>query len=344
MYRHTVDYSQDRPDRRVLLNRGFFLGDLPRLVPLCRARGHKPVVDGYDSQYGDRERSRWVICDRCGVRPEPQGHLDADLWNIGQPYTGPFNPSQPTSPTVRRQLVARGFFDEGIRLPGSWPNRPTGGLGAQLIIGRSRTVGAGVKVGNAGSEQTLAAHLGLGPLGALFLHTERHGTVLQRRLNPTGYDSRIVDAAFHHGKVWWSLWARRDEHRSTDPIWQRGSANINPAHYLLGERIAEVLEETKADGTVYLPDGTSYPVTLRLEKWQRGRRRGRKFTNWSLVWDCPGGIPVRNHSWKGDNTLGGSLPIQSDAADSPQWAAVACALIAASCADDRARYGYQPAV
>ncbi|MFB7867409.1 hypothetical protein [Streptomyces sp. NPDC056069] len=343
MYRHTVDYFKDRPDRRVLINRGFFFNDLPRLTPLCRAFGHKPVVDGYDSQFGNRDRSRWVACGRCGARPEPQGHLDPDQWDVGRPYTGLFNPGQPmSSPTVRKQLAARGF-DEGIRLPGAWPAKPTGTVGAQLTLGRSHTLGAGIKVGNRGSEHTLAAHVGLGPLGALFLHTERHGTFLQRWLNPTGYESRVIDIAFHNGRVWWQLWDRRDEHRATDPAWQSGNANIHPAHYLFGERTAEVLEETKTDGTVWMPDGTSYPVTLTLEKWQRGRRRGRKCTTWAISWDCPGGIPVRNDSWKGDNTLGGGFSLPAEAAESRHWPAVACALIAKSCASDRARYDYHPA-
>lgn len=341
MHTFTVDYSTDRPDPRVLVNRGYFASSLPRLIPLCRLRGHKPVVDGYDSAYGNQERARWVACRRCGVRPEPQGYLDPDTWNIGQPYAGPFNPGQPTSETVRKQLAVRGL-DEGIRQPGAWPPSPTGSLGAQVIIGRSQTYGAGFKVGTAGSEHVLAAHIGLGPLGALFLHTEQFGAAVQRRLNPTGYESRVVDVAFHNGRVWWNLWARRNERNASDPRWMNGSANIHPAHYLLGPRTNTVLEKTdKTPATVHMPDGTAYDVTVRLEKWQHGRQRGRKTTSWSLDWDCPAGIPVRNHSWKGDEALSGHLPFPDEAAGTPQWTEVACALIAESCARDRAHYNYR---
>jgi hypothetical protein len=341
MHLFTTDYSTDRPDSRVLVNRGYFASSLPRLIPRCRIRGHRPVVDGYDSSHGSRDRARWVSCGRCGVRPEPQGQLDPDAWSIGQRYTGPFHPGHPLSPTVRKQLAARGL-DEPIRQPGAWPTGPTGTIGAQLIIGRSRTYGAGFKVGNAGSEHVLAGHIGLGPLGALFLHSERFGTGIQRRLNPTGYESRVVDVAFHHGRVWWNLWARRNEHRSSDPRWMSGNANINPAHYLLGPRTNTVLDRTeKTAATVRMPDGTAYDVTVRLEKWQSGRPRGRKTTAWALDWDCPIGIPVRNQAWKGDEAFGGHCPFPAEAADSPHWVDVACALIAESCTRDRARYNYR---
>lgn len=339
----TVDYSSDRPDPRVLVNRGYFASSLPRLTPVCRILGHKPVVDGYDSDYGTRDRARWVACDRCGVRPEPQGTLDPDTWNLGERYAGPFHPGQPLSPTVRKQLEDRGY-DDGIRQPGAWPAKSTGTIGGQLIIGRSRTYGAGFKVGNAGSEHVLAAHIGLGPLGALFLHTERFGTGIQRRLNPTGYESRVVGIGFHHGRVWWNLWARRNEQRASDPRWRSGDAPINPARYLLGPRTNTVLDKTeKAAAKVYMPDGAAYDVTVRLEKWQRGRPRGRKTTAWVLDWDCPAGIPVRNHSWKGDETYGGHCSFPAEAAGTAQWVEVACALIAESCARDRARYGYMAA-
>ncbi|MEU9703076.1 hypothetical protein [Streptomyces sp. NPDC047981] len=341
MHTFTVDYSKDRPDPRTWVNRGYFAHSLPRLIPLCQLFGHKPVVDGYDSNYGTRDRARWVACDRCGVRPEPQGVLDADTWQLGQPYTGPFNPGQPMSPTVRKQLAARGH-DAGIRQPGAWPARPEGAIGCQLVIGRSPTLGFGFKVGNAGSEHVLSAHIGLGPLGALYVHTECFGTFLQRRLNPTGFHSRVVDLSFHHGRVWWSLWARRNEHRAKDPRWMSGNANINPAHYLLGPRTNTVLDRTeKTPATVHLLDGTQHAVTVRMEKWQQCRPRGRRKTFWAVDWDCPTGIPIRNHAWKGYETYGGHFPAPDGLTDADGWAEEAARLVAESCMRSRDRYGYR---
>lgn len=341
MHAFTHDCRKDRPDPRVWVHRTFHALALPRLIPVCRTFGHKPVVDGYDAQYGTRERSRWVACGRCGVRPEPQGLLDPDQWDLGQRYTGPFHPGQPTSPEVRKQLAVRGH-DAGIRHPGAWPARPEGGIGAELVIGRAHTIGAGLKVGNQGSEHTLAAHVCLGPLGALFLWTEDYGTWLQRRLNPVGYESRVIDLSFHHGRVWWQLWARRNEHRATDPWWMSVSLNINPAHYLLGARINQLVDSTeKAPTTVELPDGTSYPVTVRLEKWQSGRPRGRKKYRWTLDWESRPGIPIRNEAWKGDETYGGHWQVPADVVDDPQWLEAAARSIADKCMADRERYSYR---
>ncbi|MFC9736131.1 hypothetical protein ACFWG5_34875 [Streptomyces hydrogenans] len=342
MYLHTVDRSKDRPDRRVLLHRSFYLNETPRLALRCRLRGHRPVVDGHDSQYGNRDRPRWVVCDRCGVRPDPQGHLDPDLWNVGQPYTGPFNPIQPMSPIVRKQLLARGF-DEGIRLPGAWPEKSTGTLSAELVIGRSRAAGINLTIGSAGAEHPLSGRIGLGLLGALYLSTERHGAGIQRCLNPTGYQNRTLSFDVHNGRAWWRVWAREDESRSTDPKWMDGSVNINPAHYLLGARTSEIINETCATGTVRLPGDTTHDVQLRLEERRHGRPRGRKRTVWMLDWDCPAGIPIRNDSWKGDNVYGGAFRFPTENVEAEDWAEAACTLIAESCLQDRERYGYRAA-
>jgi len=96
-HRFTVDYRKRDGERPgTLLNRGYFLTGLPRLILLCRLLGHRPVVDG-TTGYRDRPGHRWVCCDRCGVRPDPQGQLDPDRWNIGDRYTGPFDRTRPAA-------------------------------------------------------------------------------------------------------------------------------------------------------------------------------------------------------------------------------------------------------
>uniref|UniRef100_UPI00051853AE hypothetical protein n=1 Tax=Streptomyces capuensis TaxID=1464056 RepID=UPI00051853AE len=329
-----------------LLNRGFFVHETPRLMRVCRLLGHKPVVDGYDSAHGDERRARWVTCGRCGVRPQPQGWLDADQWSLGQSYTGLFLAAAPKrpSPTVVRQLARRGIKPSSLRqaLPGPWPERPEGAVGAQLIIGRSRSLGFGFKIGNMGSEQPLAAHVSLGPLGALHVHTEGHGRWLQRLLNPTSYHSRVVDVSIHNGSLWWELWARRHEYSSRDPRWMHGNVKIDPRHYILGKHQFESVQHgPDTPGVVHMPDGTSHPVTLKLEKWTRGRVRGRKTSTWEVDWSSEKGIPIRNHAWKGDEVFGSGVTVTAASVENGQWPQEACAAIAIQCAKDRARYDYQ---
>lgn len=344
MHTFTIDRSKDRPDPRVLLHRGYYASDLPRLMPLCRLLGHKPVIDGYDSKYGREEerRKRWVCCDRCGVRPEPQGDLDPDEWPLGTPYTGPRN-GRLLSPETVRQLQKRGMTRYPYpKNPGPWPTSPTGGLAAELVIGRSQSIGADFKVGNPGSENVLAAHVGLGPVGALYLSSERFGTWLQRRLNNEGYESRETGFSIHHGRLWWELWARRDEHRSTDPKWMRGSLEIDPRHHLLGPvKNRKVSETERVPVTVYMPEGDTHPVLVHLEQWETRRTRGRARTYWMAQWDSKNGIPVRNHDWKGDETYSCAWGIEGVTPDNPRWPYILAAKAAEQCTRDRARYGYR---
>lgn len=322
-----------------LVNRSFWLNELPRLILLCRLFGHRPVVDGYDTTTTmTRHAARWVACDRCGVRPHEQGDPDPAQWSIGQRYTGPFNDAPaPTKEECATQPYVR------PAIPGPWPAQPTGTVGGQLIIGRSFG-GAGVtlKIGNAGSENVLAASLRLNPIGALYLHTERHGTWLQRRLNPVGYHSRVFELSIHDGTLWWKVWAKRDESTRGTPRWRDGSTVINPLDRILGP-VRHAFEKIgmPVTGTVRMPEGDTHEVVLQLEKVQTGRRRGRKVESWSVDWECRKGIAFRNDSWKGDNVLGSSVVVTRAAMDRGMWPEEACAQIAAAVSRDRSRYGWR---
>ena len=343
MHRFTVDYSKDRPDRHVLMNRGFFAHGLPRLILLCRLRGHRPVVDGYDSQYGREEerRARWVICGRCGIRPNPQGTLDPDEWDLGQPYTGQFNRPEPVAPEVAKQLARRGLKPARGPLPGVWDDNPTSAVGAQVIIGRTMGVSAEVKVGSWSSEQCLAAHISLGPLGAVYVHTEDHGRFLQILLNRgrrLSTESRVTGIDFHHGRFGWKLWANRDTSSKDDPRWMRGNIPIDPRHYLLGKNTCDIEKlSEKVPVTLTMPDGIAYEVDLRLERWTYGRLRGRKTVRYDVDWNCRGGIPV---SFK-DSWHGSSVTITPDGVDNGQWVQEGLAAIVDHLAKQRTRYNYQ---
>lgn len=325
MHRFSVDYRERDGERRgTLLNRGYFLSGLPRLILLCRIFGHRPTVDGTQG-IGTSKPSRWVCCDRCGIRPDPQGHLDPEVSNIGDRYCGPFDD----------------FVDtvNQIRNPGPWPGKPTGEVGAQVIIGKSFPGwDVELKVGNAGSEHTLAAHLRLHPFGAIYLHTERFGTWLQRRLNPVGYQSRIISVGIQHGGIDWKLWAKRDEWSKSDPWWMRGTIKLDPRDRLFGrshfeyENVGEPVTVT-----VRMPHGDDHEVKLQLQRCTDGRNR-RRFHSWTADWTTRPGIPTKPH---GGEVLGSAVDVSARSVTEGTWPAEAAAGIASRMTKDRTRYGYR---
>lgn len=320
MWWHSTDYKARGGDvRGALLNRGFWLR-LPRLMAVCRVIGHKPVVDGTTGFEG-RPGYRWVCCDRCGIRPDPQGSPDPAIWNVGDPFDlGP---------------------EEGVdRLPGGWPATTEGTIGGQLIIGGRVTAGMGVKVGNAGSEHVLAAHACIPFLGGLYLHTEGFGTWVQRRLNPVGYDSRVIDLAVHDGSVWWQVWAKRDGGNHL-PRWRDGHARIDPRDILLGKRrysYADVSGEELV--TLVMPDGGAHQVTVQLQRQSHGRAKGRKRLSWTVDCDCKAGIPERDD--RGGGLTGWAVPVSDRAVESGAWQQEAVAASIAKITEIRIRYGYKP--
>lgn len=325
---HSIDYRAGRrsPGR---INRGFWLHGIPRLMPLCRLLGHRPVVDGVN--YGRAEvpgrRSRWVCCDRCGARlAQP---VDSDL-EIGQPYTDPLPAPTPAAGT--KEAAASLYGARGV-------------LGGQVVVwGGHRGVSVQAKVGHAGSENTLAGHVHLGRLGALYLHTEGHGTWLQRRLNPTGYDSRVVGIDIAGGRFQWELWAKRNESSHDDPWWMRGSVRIDPRDIVLGP-LRYSYEDVSGPVTamVRMPQGDDHEVTLQLQRRTHGRARSRRTVDgWTCHWSARPGIPTERGGRGGIWGSGVDLNPHTDPARL-DWVGEACAAIAAHLAKDRARNGYAPA-
>lgn len=337
-HRFTVDYRKDEPERRgTFLNKGYFLNGLPRLILLCRLLGHRPTVDGTQG-IGTSKPSRWVCCDRCGVRPDPPGTLDADQWNIGQPYDGPMNGSW--APGLRSRDIEKYRPAKPTSIPGPWPTAPTGDIGCQLIVGKSFPGwDAEVKIGHAGSEHTLAARLRFHPFGAIYLHTERFGTWLQRRLNPVGYQSRVISIGVQYGGIGWKLWAKRDESSRDDPWWMRGTIKLDPRDRLFGrshyeyENVGEPVTVT-----VRMPHGDDHEVRLQLQRCTDGRTR-RRFHSWTADWSTRPGIPTKQHD-RG-RTLGSAVDVSERSVKSGAWPAEAAAGVAAQMTKDRTRYGYR---
>lgn len=317
------------------VHRGFWLHRVPRLILVCRLAGHRPVVDGTKTVHG-RPGSRWVVCDRCGVRPDPQGSLDPARWDIGDRYTGPIGGPPPADPDARFS-----FRKATPRTPGTFPDKPTGVLGGEIYLGRGGLpdIGFSLKVGNGGSEQTLAVSVHLWWL-SLYLHTERFGTWVQRRLNPTDYESKVISIKAHSGHLWWKLWARRDGWSGTDPRWRDASAQIDPRTILLGpKRYAYTDHGAPATATVRMPHGDQHTVHLQLQRQAFGRKRGRKRLTWCVDWDAPQGIPTRPD---GRGRISGSGVAVPDAAvTAGTWPTVAAARIADRLTADRASNGWQ---
>jgi hypothetical protein len=342
---HTVDYRAQRGGNRpgLLLDRGFWVYGVPRLILLCRLFGHRPVVDGTDPTPLANSRyrgpgNRWVCCDRCGIRPEPQGRLDPARWNIGEPYPGPYRTDWPTDPEERFRAIKAGAE------PGPWPEHATGDLGGQLVLGKTFSTGLEVKVGNPGSEQVLAGHIGITPLGALYLHTEQHGTWLQRRLNPRSYESRVTGFSAHGGHLYWRLWARRDGWSRDDPTWQQGSFRINPVDIALGEkRYSYDNVGDPVTATLRMPHGDDHQLTLQLQRQTLTRKRRRRplEQTWTVDIDTRPGIPTKPGG-RG-HILGFGVEI-TNAAREADWVHAALAEAAVRMTRDRARYDYTPSV
>jgi hypothetical protein len=280
------------------------------------------VVDGTEG-FNGRPGSRWVCCDRCGVRPDPQGSLDPGNWDIG----------------MKANLTPEAF---GVKTPpGDWPAHPEGVIGGQLIIGGRVTAGVSVKVGNAGSEHVLAANACLPFLGGLYLHTEGFGTGVQRRLNPVGYESRVISLGASDGRLHWQLWAKRDSHHRDTPRWRDGSARIDPRDILLGERRYAHTDIGGEEPLVLLmPNRAEYEITVQLRRQQHGRNRGRKRRSWTVDCDCRDGVPYRNDGRDGLN--GWTVPVSNAAVVAGLWQQEAVAASIVKITGMRIQYEYKP--
>lgn len=339
MWAHSVDYRDRDRKKQHLLHRGFWLHNLPRLMLACRLAGHRPVVDGFDSRTR-ADSARWVACDRCGVRGEPQGSLQPDIWRIGQRYTGPWRREDlPADPEER--FTALKSLKGAHYPPGPLEAKPTGTLGGEVVVGGGvKSLGFTLKVGNAGSTHTLALSVHLW-WASLYLHTERFGTWLQRRLNPTGYESKVIEVDVHSGHLWWKLWANRNGRSSSDPRWRSGWAQIDPRTLLLGEkRYAYTAYGASVTGMVRMPHGDQHQVLLQLQRRAYGRKRGRKQLGWTVEWECPTGIPAAP---RGGGLYGGGVDVTAAAAANGQWVTQATALIASKLTDLRTRHEWHPA-
>ncbi|MEV1005179.1 hypothetical protein [Nonomuraea sp. NPDC050202] len=342
---HSVNYKAEDVSRS-FLDRGWWLSDLPRLMLVCRMRGHWPVVDGYGPNDAGLQAARWVVCDRCGVRPSPQGSLDPGKYEVGDSYTGPWV-------TLTRVLAANAMVDllglrttsvheDGKGMPGPWSESPRGTIGGQVVVGSRALPGfsIGFEVGNAGSDHVLDAHLRLGRLLAVYVHTEGFGQWVQRRFNPRGFDSREVRLTIADWCIRWALWGRVNAWLATDPRWQQGYFSFDLMERLFGpKRYSYEPTGDEQVGVVRMPEGDQYQVRLQLQRERLGRPRlrWRDRLSWSVQWTATPGIPYR----EGRSIDSWSVPVDDEVVSKGTWQVAALIVLGAKVSQMRTRYGYR---
>lgn len=338
---HTVDYNK-RDRGRYWKNIGVWLHDLPRVRLGCRLFGHRPVVDGTTltpANNPDHRQSRWVVCDRCGLRPEPQGSLDPAVWNIGDRYDGPWQPFVPR--TGWRALKTVDGYP-----PGPFDPHPTGTVGWQFVAGvrRGEWTGAGFnfKVGNGGSEHTLELDLHLWPV-SLYLWTEGFGAWLIRRFNPTVLYSRDTGLRLIRGRIEWKVWAIRDNPKTDEPRWRNSSLSLRWRDKLFGPKRYDYTPVPGGEvaRVVRMPEG-DYLVNLKLERVTYGRKRlRRKYQGFSADWSALGpGIPTKG-PLRG-RVFGSAVKVPPLSVDAGTWPAEAVAGIVKQITEWRTSHEWEP--
>lgn len=183
---------------------------------------------------------------------------------------------------------------------------------------------------------------------------------------------RDLSLQIHGGSLWWKGWY--DDDGGMDPYhrcdswrqpkvwpWSRGrrkhrgwmclrdgNIDLNPLDAFWGSRYFEYEDVEKVNALVPVNEfpGDEYLVDFTLQKQTRARRFGpswarhRSDEGWVAAWECRPGIPVRNHSWKGDNILASGVPVSGV----DGWLAQAVEALVASVKRDRRHYRYNPPV
>lgn len=356
MYAFTVNYlARDGGRRRTghLLHRGLFLHGVPWTLLRCRLLGHIPTVDGTNGLSTVDPGHRWVCCNRCGLRGNPQGSLDPAVHAIGDRYLGVWRADPPPDPNTSTGFAAlkdlgRGFYPPGPIGHGGKGDEPAGELGLEVCVGNTYGgVGWEWKIGNAGSEHVLAAGLYLG-FASLHAHTGGSiGRATQRRLNPTGYDSRITGVRIDRGTLMWRLWSKRDSSYSPrpdreEPRWRHWEWQPRPLDRLFGRSLYRYTDVgDRVPRMVRLPEG-DYLVNLQLQRCVHGRDRwSRRTVSWSVDWTAAGpGLPTRGPG-RG-RIFGSGVKVPDRSVPAGTWPAEAVAAIAARITKDRTGEGWDP--
>lgn len=250
-------------------------------------------------------------------------------------------------------------------------------LGAELHWRRpSRKLlsrlGVRLHTGGRGSETPFDAHLDLGLIAGYF----KIGGIGGRWAEFIGRGhGRDLSLAIHGGQLWWKVWHdddggndrtahRCDKWRTPPWPWslgrrkyrgwlclRDGNIELNPVTAIVGDRPHYHRDESGQWREAFVDvgqfPGDRYLVSFRAEPWELHRDHGPAWarrvlaTGVSYDWDAgPGGIPIRNHEWKGDEVIAGSVSATVPAGE--DWLPHAAAALADDIRRDRVHHGYRP--
>lgn len=252
-----------------------------------------------------------------------------------------------------------------------WPSRKEGAK-------RRSWTGFSVKLhlGNASSETPIDGHLTAGPFGYYWSvggvggrlaelvgrgHKRDLALSVDRNMIrwQLWYDDDGGNDSYHRCDAWrqptvWPWSKGRRKHRGWMCL-RNGWIDTNPLDALWGTPKATrtvIADQLGAVPVAQFP-GDTYLMRFRLERVVWAREHGPAFARRPTVTlavdvdhrDADGeklcnGIPTRNGSWKGDETLSVHFAITENPGD--DWLGWAAAKIVETTVRDRARYGYRP--
>lgn len=186
---------------------------------------------------------------------------------------------------------------------------------------------------------------------------------------------RDISLRLHGGQLWWKLWWDDDgghdrtihhcnkwaqpklypwrwgrkKYRSWMCL-RNGRIDLNPLDAIWGSRFFDYVTVEEDILLIEINDfpGDEYMVEFKLQEVWRQRRHGpklwvarRTFEGHTAEWSAPGaGIPVQNHSWKGDGILASGVKVKSR----DTWRMDADIALSEFIRKERERNGYHPPV
>ena len=274
--------------------------------------------------------------------------------------------------TSHRPMVKRYFVH--YRIKGNDLNQIEGHL---ELVGRKKFDGLGIKfhIGDRGSETPVDGYIGIG-WAAAYWGIDFPG--LGRFCEKLGRGhKRNISLRTFGGQLWWELWydgqSGNDEYHSCDgwrkpKLWpwsagrqkhrgwmclREGNIELNPVSAFYGSRLwlkDESFEGQKVTALVPVNqfENDEYAVEFTLERREVRRRNGPKWAqrvkrvDYSADAECRPGIPVRNHSWKGDEILGWGSRVSDASVESGTWVQEAVQSTIDIVKRDRKHYNYHP--
>lgn len=265
----------------------------------------------------------------------------------------------------------RGWFHLQKDDSGSWKSEIIGGA-LEVVYGRRARhhVGFRLHIGNKGSETPFDWDLGLWFI-AFFGSFQADWLRSFCQWVGRGH-KRDISLSIHGGQMWWKLWydddMGYDNHHRCDkrrtPWWwpfkneryrswmclREGNIPLNLLDTMWGLKFFHYEEIDRREDLfgVYQFEDDVYDLIFILRRVRRYREKGPfwarrvKDMGYEVEWEMAdrhsGGIPVRNHEWKGDGVYASAVKID----DTKEWLGQAHKKLQEWVIQQRERYNYQP--